>query len=213
MTKKDQYHPMIYSYLKRYQEDPTSRIFAPLAEAYRKAGLLDEALEVVRDGLRIHPTFMSGRVALARVLFDKMLYLDVVNELMPIVQDIPDNLVAQRLLAESCLVLGRLAEALSAYKMLLYFSPQDNETAQIVQELEAQAYEKGALVLRTDAYSSEGQYSPASFSGALPDFTVRSAQAAIESDPSVKRGERIKGIEMLQGLLQKVERYRSLTRL
>src|SRR5262252_6199824 len=139
--------PLIYDYLKKYQEDPTSRVFAPLAEAYRKAGLLDEAIEIAREGLRIHPTFVGGRVALARCLFDKALYSEVVTELTPVVRDVPDNLVAQRLLAESCLMLGQVAEALGCYKMLLYFSPEDVETAQLVHELEAQAYEKGSLVL------------------------------------------------------------------
>src|SRR6476620_6012693 len=115
-------HPAIYTYLKQYQDDPNSRVFAPLAEAYRKAGLIDEAIDISREGLKVHPSFMGGRVALARALFDKRLYQEVVEELSPIVQDIPDNLVAQRLLAESYLVLGRVAGALSASKMLLSFS-------------------------------------------------------------------------------------------
>jgi tetratricopeptide (TPR) repeat protein len=172
-------------------------VFAPLAEAYRKAGLVNEAIEIARDGLNRHPRFMGGRVALARALFDKKLYQDVIDELSPIVQDIPDNLVAQRLLAESYLILGSVAESLSAYKMLLYFSPLDHEVAKIVQELEAQAYEGGALVLRTDPVP-------------LPSFDVLPAQNAIESDPGRKRTLRIKKIERLQNSLQKIERYKTL---
>ncbi len=138
-AKQQSYSPIIYSYLKKYQEDPTSRVFAPLAEAYRKAGLVDEAIEIAREGLQVHPNFVGGLVALARALFDKKLYEEVITELTPIIQDVPDNLVAQRLLAESCLMLGRVAEALGAFKMLLYFSPGDEETAELVRELEAQA--------------------------------------------------------------------------
>ena len=148
-------HPLIYKYLKKYQDDPASRIFAPLAEAYRKAGLVDEAIDIAREGLKVHPRFIAGRVALARALFDKRLYQEVVDELTSVVEDIPDNLVAQRLLAESFLMLGRMAESLSAYKMLLYFAPQDSETAQMVQELENQAYEKGTLILRTDPQQTQ----------------------------------------------------------
>ena len=150
MAKPTPYHPLIHTNLKKYQEDPTSRVFAPLAEAYRKAGLVNEAVDIAREGLRIHPGFAGGRVALARALFDLKLYAEVVEELKTVVQDVPDNLVAQRLMGESCLMLGRVAEALSAYKMLLYFAPQDNETSRVVQELEAQAYQQGTLVLRTD---------------------------------------------------------------
>src|SRR6185437_7675251 len=164
-TVQEDLHPLIYTYLRKYQEDPGSRVFAPLAEAYRKAGLIDDAIEIAREGLRIHPTFVGGRVALARALFDKRHYNEVVQELTQVVQDVPDNLVAQRLLAESFLMLGRIAEALDAYKMLLYFTPQDPDTAKIVRELEAQAYEKVTLVLRTDPQASfdsefgtEGEY-------------------------------------------------------
>src|SRR5271154_3309130 len=120
---KEDSHPLIYTYLKKYQEDPGSRIFAPLAEAYRKAGFIDEAIEIAREGLQIHPGFIGGRVALARALFDKHHYENVIEELNHIIKDVPDNLVAQRLLAESYLMLGRVAEALGAYKMLLYFAP------------------------------------------------------------------------------------------
>ncbi len=186
--------PVIYEYLRKYQEDPTSRVFAPLAEAYRKAGLAKEAVEIAREGLRIHPGFVGGRVALARGLFDLRLYDDVIVELTPIVRDVPDNLVAQRLLAESCLMLGRAGEALMAYKMLLYFAPDDVEVSRMVQELEARAYEAGDLVLRTDAPSSE--------------FEVRASQGAISGDPALKRRHWVAQVEKLQALLQGVERYR-----
>ena len=64
-AKFKKYPPIIYEYLKKYQEDPSSRVFAPLAESYRKAGLADEAIEIAREGLRVHPNFVGGRVALA----------------------------------------------------------------------------------------------------------------------------------------------------
>ena len=193
------YTPLIHTYLKKYQEDPSSRVFAPLAEAYRKAGLVDDAIEIAREGLRVHPRFVGGRVALARALFDKGLYDEVISELSAIIHDAPDNLIAQRLLAESCLMLGRVAEALGAYKMLLYYCPSDAETAKIVRELEAQAYEQGTLVLRTDPETRPAQ---------AEIFSIRSAGQAIEDSPDARKERWIKQIEILQGMLQKVERYR-----
>jgi tetratricopeptide (TPR) repeat protein len=193
-----QYHPTIYRYLKKFQDDPNSRVFAPLAEAYRKAGLVDEAIKIAQEGVRVHPHFVGGRVALARSFFDKRLFHEVIQELAGVVQDVPDNLIAQRLLAESYLILGQIAPALTAFKMLLYFSPQDTETARIVQELEAQAYEKGTLILRTDPVVE----------ASLPQFAEKSASQALESAPDVQRVRRIQKIEFLQELLQRVERYR-----
>ena len=66
---KPQSHPQIYEYLKKYQEDPTSRVFAPLAEAYRKAGLIDEAIEIAREGFASSSAFHRGASRLWRVLF------------------------------------------------------------------------------------------------------------------------------------------------
>jgi tetratricopeptide (TPR) repeat protein len=200
---------MIYSYLKRYQDDPGSRVFAPLAEAYRKVGLIDEAIEIAREGLKVHPSFIGGRVALARALFDKHLYAEVVEELMLIIRDVPDNLVAQRLLAESSLMLGRVAEALGAYKMLLYFAPQDPEVVKIVQELEAQAYEKGTLVLSTDPKPVK-EFDPEPRDDIEGDFSMAETAQAIDEDPDMKRKRWVHGIEVLQSLLQKVERYKAL---
>lgn len=203
MPIKGSYSPLIYDYLRKYQEDPHSRVFAPLAEAYRKAGMTDEAIEIAREGMRLHPSFTGGRVALARALFDKRRYEEVLKELESVVQDAPDNLVAQRLSAESCLMLGRTAEALAAYKMLLYYTPNDQELAQLVQELESQAYDDGALVLRTDPVPS-----PTLESG----FTEAAAGGAIDQDPDRKRGEWMRRIELLQAMLQRVERYRVRTK-
>ncbi len=188
-------NPQIYHYLRRYQEDPRSRVFAPLAEAYRKAGLLDEAIEIARDGVRIHPHFVGGRVALGRALFDRGNYEEVVKELEPIVMDAPDNLIAQKLLAESYLILGRIADSLGAYKVLLFFMPQDPEISALVQEIETKAYEDGALVLQKDPIS-------------LKSYSVKGAGAAIESDPEVRKTEWIKRIELLQGMLLRVQRFK-----
>jgi tetratricopeptide (TPR) repeat protein len=202
LGSKPPYHPLIYSYLKKYQDDPTSRVFAPLAEAYRKVGLVDEALEIAREGVRIHPGFVGGRVALARALFDKKRYQEVADELTAVVQDVPDNLIAQRLLAEASLILGKIPEALAAYKMLLYFVPHDRETAGIVEELEARGYEKGTLTLRTDPVADEQS-----------GFSILPAGQAIQEDPRLKKSQKIKNIELLQTLLQRVERYRTLAEL
>lgn len=193
-----QYSPLIYNYLRKYQEDPTSRVFAPLAEAYRKAGLIEDAIEIAREGLRIHPQFVGGKVALARALFDKEQYDQVIEVLSAVVQDVPDNLIAQRLIADSCLMLGMNTEALSAFKMLLYFSPEDSELAKIVQELESRGYDQGNLVLRTDPASSKETA-----------YTMRSATEAIDSDPYAQRELWMQKLMSLQNLLQRVERYRT----
>ena len=186
--------PLLYTYLKRYQEDPRSRVFAPLAEAYRKAGLVEEAIEIAREGLEIHPTFVGGKVALSRALFDQERYDEVLEVLEPVIRDVPDNLLAQRLVAESNLILKRHPEALNAYKMLLYFNPTDEKTAELVSDLENQVYNQGGVILEEEP--------------SVEEFEVRPATDAIGDSPRVKRAEWSKRIRVLQNLLMRVERYR-----
>ncbi len=50
--------------------DPSPRIFAPLAEAYRLSGRLDDALETARCGIETHPHHVGIRVVLARTMVD-----------------------------------------------------------------------------------------------------------------------------------------------
>ena len=200
MQERKDKDPLIYSYLKKYQENPRSRVFAPLAEAYRKAGLVDEAIEISREGLQYHPRFVGGRVALSRALFDKKDFQGVIEELKEIIQEVPDNLVAQRLFAESCLMMGRVAEALSSFKMLLYFHPEDHEIAQLVTELETQVYRDGAVVMQEPSAAKENN------TNNINKFKV--FRAGVGEPPVQGRHEWMQRIEVLQSLLQRVERYR-----
>ena len=182
-------NPLIYTYLKKFQDDPKSRVFAPLAEAYRKAGLPDEAISIALEGLEHHPNFVGGKVALARALFDKKRFSEVITILSQVTIEVPDNIVAQKLLAESCLAEGKLTQALDAYKMLLYLNPKDLEVARLIKELEPQAYDKGNLVLQSD-------------------FAVKPANSAIDENPAILSQDWVNRVEMLQEMLKHVERYR-----
>jgi tetratricopeptide (TPR) repeat protein len=139
----EHYSSLIHQYLKKYQEDPQSKIFAPLAEAYRKAGLTDEAIEIAQEGILIHPHYIGGKVALSRALFDKKEYDKVIHVLEDVLENAPDNIIALKLNAESYLMLGRINEALYHFKLLLYYTPQDNELYTLVKELESEALESG----------------------------------------------------------------------
>ncbi|MBC7395958.1 MAG: hypothetical protein H7333_00825, partial [Bdellovibrionales bacterium] len=77
----------------------------------------------------------------------------------------------------------------------LYFMPQDAEIASLVREIETKAYEDGALVLQKDPIS-------------LKSYSVKGASHAIESDPEVKKTEWIKRVELLQGMLLRVQRFK-----
>src|SRR5512138_3451538 len=56
------------------QSDPNSQIFAALAEAYRKQGNLEKAFHVCQNGLRVHPSYGSAHVVMAKINMDRGLY-------------------------------------------------------------------------------------------------------------------------------------------
>jgi tetratricopeptide (TPR) repeat protein len=135
----DHHPPYFREYLRRYQQDPTSRVFAPLAEAYRRLGQIDEAIEVCKEGLEHHPDFQGGRVALAKCYIDKKMFLEARAELDRVIQFVPENLLAQRLLGEVSLALKDRVRALHCFKMALMLSPSDVGLAERVHALEVEA--------------------------------------------------------------------------
>jgi tetratricopeptide (TPR) repeat protein len=85
---------------RRVTHDPASIAFAQLAEEYRRAGRIDDAVRVCRAGLEKHPTYGSARVTLARALIEMGQHQEAKSELERVVREAPDNLVAIRVLAD-----------------------------------------------------------------------------------------------------------------
>jgi tetratricopeptide (TPR) repeat protein len=85
---------------RRVERDPASIAFAQLAEEYRRAGELDEAVRVAGAGLERHPDYLSARVTLGRALIALGRFDEAEPELESVVRAAPDNLAAIRALAE-----------------------------------------------------------------------------------------------------------------
>lgn len=80
--------------------DPSSLLFASLADFYRENGLFQEALSICQNGLESHPENTEGRLVLAqccRALGD----IDRArSELTTVLKAHPENALAKKLLAE-----------------------------------------------------------------------------------------------------------------
>ena len=134
---QEQQPPYFREYLRRFQEDPKSRVFAPLAEAYRRLGRLDEAIEICLEGLQHHPDFYGGRVVLAKCYLAAGNLESARHELERVVQAVPENLLGQRLLGDAYLGLRNRTAALHCYKMALLLAPADVALAEKVHDLES----------------------------------------------------------------------------
>jgi len=90
----------INKYLAILSKDPGSMVFAPLAEAYRKAGMLDEAIATAEEGVKLHPDYLSGMVALGKAYFEKGLLAEARENLEKVLVIAPDNIIAANILEE-----------------------------------------------------------------------------------------------------------------
>ncbi len=122
---------------KRLEKGPGSRLFAQLAEELRKAGELDEAIRVCRDGLQKQPTYHSARMTLARSLLDSGDLSAARSEFEAVLKAAPDNILASRLLGECLEGLGDLAGARTRYKTTLALAPVDKQLQSRLEAVEA----------------------------------------------------------------------------
>lgn len=115
---------------QRMADEPNSTAFVPLAEALRRARRLDEALTVLREGLRHHPDFVPARVTLARIHIERGHPVPATEILEDVLRTDPVNLAAVVLLAKIYLESGqhRRAEPLiSRARQLAPGDPRLNE--------------------------------------------------------------------------------------
>ncbi len=129
--------PLFLKYQADYEKNPRSRVFAPLAETYRKLGMTDKAMEILSQGIRFHPTYVMGYLGLAFCYYDLKQFSLAYNTLRPLVETSRDNIRLQKLFADICLELGYREESLDTYKYLLFINPRDRDVAMQVATLES----------------------------------------------------------------------------
>jgi tetratricopeptide (TPR) repeat protein len=152
-------------YQKLLEKDPTSKVFAALADAYREMQLLDQAEALIKKGLTHHPKYAAAYVVWARIYKDKG-QLDRALELLhKAIMIAPDNFLAQQILGDIYLYRKDTKQALKAYKMVLFLNPNNTRAQQVIQKLEslsASDYEPDTFQMRPikESISQAGQPAP-----------------------------------------------------
>ena len=131
-------NPRIEDLRRRIEKDPASIAFAQLAEEYRRAGQLAEAVEACRAGLAIHPGYLSARVTLGRALLELQQLDEAKAEFEQVLKSATENLAAIRGLAEIFHRRGALEDALKQYQAALALARNDPDLEQTVNELTRQ---------------------------------------------------------------------------
>lgn len=120
----------------RVERDPDSKLFLPLAEEYRKAGMLDDAISVLLRGLERQPGYTSARVALGKIYLERKMIEDARGEFEKVINAIPDNLYAHKKLAEIYRDIGEIDRALSEYKTVIQLNPLDEDARSFIEGVE-----------------------------------------------------------------------------
>ncbi len=116
---------------EKLRKDPHSKLFFPLAEEYITAGRLQEAVTLLRTGIKAHPDFLSARVALGKALLSKGQIEEAKHEFEQVVTANPDNLLAHKKLAGIYFKAGDTRKALASCEVILAVNPVDAEAVRL----------------------------------------------------------------------------------
>ena len=167
---------------RRVQKDPASIAFAQLAEEYRRAGRLREAVETCETGLARHPGYLSARVTLGRALLELGELDAAQDELKQVLRTAPENLAALRGLADIHHRRGELHEALAHYRTALEFAPHDSELERLVEEISGQLEPATRTPPVVDGLSFEDiQREFLSLTSGEPEVTEAPADTVVEA--------------------------------
>jgi tetratricopeptide (TPR) repeat protein len=131
---------------KKLEENPDSLVFAPLADAFRKQGSLEEAFNICKKGLEKHPNYTSARVVLGRVYKEQGKTEQAASEFKKVLETDPENLMAHSLLGAIYVEKGDHQAAIEEYQKILTLNPDDEETQVALK----QAIEKAAGEQKTN---------------------------------------------------------------
>jgi tetratricopeptide (TPR) repeat protein len=185
----------IAGYTEILAKDPRSTVFVPLSEAYRKMGLLEDAIEVAGKGVQTLANYAPGYIALGRALaehgeweraaaaFERTLVLE------------PGNMQGLKGLARVRLTLKQREPARELLKQILAAAPGDEQAAQMLASLGAGEAARPAVTAAPSVVQTENP---------------QPAQAASDAEPPIATAT-LAEIYERQGLLRKAFKiYREL---
>jgi tetratricopeptide (TPR) repeat protein len=119
-------------------KDPHSKAFLPLAEEYCKAGMWEEAVAVLEDGLKFYPGFITAMVVLGRA-YDQLKQPTKARAVLEgAIKLSPENLRAHRTLIKIYVAQGLREEALKSCSVILGMNPRDEEALSVQASLGVQ---------------------------------------------------------------------------
>ncbi|MBK5187594.1 MAG: tetratricopeptide repeat protein, partial [Gemmatimonadaceae bacterium] len=161
----------------QFAENPR-RVFARLANEYRKSGDLDSAIEICRAQVPLQPTYISGYIVLGQALFESGQFDEARSTFETALSLDPENLIALRQLGDIARTTEDVEAARGWYHKLLEVDPQNDDIAAQLEALDAPA--------RTTVSATPAEAASVSWSDIHPDsedVTPLSTQAMSPTRP------------------------------
>ncbi|MEW5993151.1 MAG: tetratricopeptide repeat protein [Candidatus Zixiibacteriota bacterium] len=117
---------------KILEADPNSQIFAALAEAYRRKGQLDKAFRICQNGLRIHPSYGSAHIVMAKINLDRRMYDWAEIEAKKALEIDGQTRSIRLLLAEIHIYRGQTEAAVKLLKQLSEADPDNTQIRRLL---------------------------------------------------------------------------------
>ena len=171
-------------------QDPNSQIFAALAEAYRKKGDLDKSFRICKNGLRVHPSYGSAHLVMAKINLDRGLY-DWAEIEVKRASEIDGHTRAVDLLqAEVHIYRGEFNPAIKILKRLHQFDPNNQQITRLLDIAQKLPAEQVAAMETPQSPSAPQEPNPVATEAAAPE-----APKALEPREIIARAVGVAGID------------------
>jgi Tfp pilus assembly protein PilF len=187
-------------------KDPLSKAFLPLAEEYCKAGMWQEAVGVLEDGLKHYPGYVTAMVVLGCAYEQTGQLTKAKTILEEAVKLSPENLRAHRTLMRMYLAHGSTEEALRSCSVILESNPRDEEALSVQANHGTRTTAPPQPDEATPTNSSAVQ--PGSKKGGEAPTVATGGAAGEESGTHVGLSSQGKTIELLEKFLHSIGRNR-----
>lgn len=180
---------------RQFSENPR-RVFARLANEYRKSGNLDGAIALCREHVPKHPGYISGHIVLGQAFFESGALEDARQSFDAALQLDPENIIALRHLGDIARQSGELDEASSWYRRLLEVDPQNEDAVARLSGVEDRAEEPPLVSARAEDAEAQpaampqdadepvgaSEPEPIDWSDINPETALRATAAAVSPD-------------------------------
>lgn len=179
---------------KILDSDPNSQIFAALAEAYRRKGELDKAFRVCQSGLKIHPSYGSAHVVMAKINLDRRQYDWAEMEAKKAAELDGWTRSTELLLAEIYIYKGEFSPAIKLLKRLHQADPDNTQIKKLL-DIARQLPEQQATLTGEVARSETPAVTVSEAEKSAPTDKGGSSAPALSNEQVVEQAIVINGVD------------------